>query len=120
MIVVDILSDLSVFVEKGWVDEASELGRILGAFSHWTFDFSGGSYMVLDMQGAEYRDGIIISDPAVISIDQSFGMTDQGAAAILGFFSHHKCNHFCSPLWRKPITGDVNVDCTKGTKFTLK
>ena len=81
------------------------------AFMHWSWVHTGGEVMVSDLQGTRWtkyngeRGGYILTDPAIISLSNSYGQTDTGAEGMLMFFYNHKCNRFCEFL-PKPTTSD--------------
>lgn len=41
--------------------------------------------------GGFYRDGVILTDPVILSRQRLFGVTDLGADGISTFFHHHTC-----------------------------
>ena len=78
------------------------------AFMHWSWVHTGGELMVSDLQGVWTKGdggGFILTDPAIISLNNSYGQTDTGAEGMLMFFYKHKCNQFCESLPR-PTIGD--------------
>ncbi|XP_016362233.1 transient receptor potential cation channel subfamily M member 7-like, partial [Sinocyclocheilus anshuiensis] len=70
------------------------------AFSHWTYEYTRGELLVLDLQGV----GEILTDPSVIksgekgSYDMIFGPANLGDDAIRNFRSKHHCNSCCRKL----------------------
>ncbi|XP_063737078.1 transient receptor potential cation channel subfamily M member 7 isoform X2 [Eleginops maclovinus] len=70
------------------------------AFSHWTYEYTRGELLVLDLQGV----GEILTDPSVItsgekgSYDMIFGPANLGDDAIRNFRSKHHCNSCCKKL----------------------
>ncbi|XP_077570184.1 transient receptor potential cation channel subfamily M member 7-like isoform X1 [Stigmatopora nigra] len=70
------------------------------AFSHWTYEYTRGELLVLDLQGA----GEILTDPSVIksgekgSYDMIFGPANLGDDAIRNFRAKHRCNSCCRKL----------------------
>lgn len=61
-----------------WID-------VMQALSHYTYDITNGNLLVCDLQGGIYRDGFIITDPVIMSINQAFGPTDLGSKGISTF-----------------------------------
>eukprot|EP00041_Stephanoeca_diplocostata_P026006 m.693396 g.693396 ORF g.693396 m.693396 type:complete len:711 (+) comp22872_c0_seq3:173-2305(+) len=74
------------------------------AYSHFTYDFTNGYLIVVDVQGVEGVDGggkdiLLLTDPAIhCARHHRFGVTNLRQAGIDGFFKTHKCNKFCSAL----------------------
>ncbi|XP_033972566.1 transient receptor potential cation channel subfamily M member 7 isoform X1 [Trematomus bernacchii] len=70
------------------------------AFSHWSYEYTRGELLVLDLQGV----GEILTDPSVItsgekgSYDMIFGPANLGDDAIRNFRSKHHCNSCCRKL----------------------
>ncbi|KAG7268500.1 hypothetical protein CRUP_025892 [Coryphaenoides rupestris] len=70
------------------------------AFSHWSYEYTRGDLLVLDLQGV----GEILTDPSVIksgekgSYDMIFGPANLGDDAIRNFRAKHHCNSCCRKL----------------------
>ncbi|KAJ8247832.1 hypothetical protein GJAV_G00251040 [Gymnothorax javanicus] len=71
------------------------------AFSHWSYEYTKGELLVLDLQGV----GEILTDPSVIksgekgrSYDMIFGPANLGDDAIRNFCAKHHCNSCCRKL----------------------
>uniref|UniRef100_A0A1A8C7X3 non-specific serine/threonine protein kinase n=1 Tax=Nothobranchius kadleci TaxID=1051664 RepID=A0A1A8C7X3_NOTKA len=70
------------------------------AFSHWTYEYTRGELLVLDLQGV----GEVLTDPSVIksgekgSYDMIFGPANLGDDAIRNFRAKHHCNSCCRKL----------------------
>ncbi|XP_077375924.1 transient receptor potential cation channel subfamily M member 7 isoform X3 [Festucalex cinctus] len=70
------------------------------AFSHWTYEYTRGELLVLDLQGV----GEILTDPSVIksgekgSYGMIFGPANLGDDAIRNFRAKHRCNSCCRKL----------------------
>ncbi|XP_062922363.1 transient receptor potential cation channel subfamily M member 7 isoform X4 [Mobula hypostoma] len=70
------------------------------AFSHWTYEYTRGELLVLDLQGV----GENLTDPSVIkseekqSHDMVFGPANLGEDAVKNFRSRHHCNSCCGRL----------------------
>ncbi len=74
------------------------------AFSHWTYHFSKGKYLMCDIQGIRNKTNYIITDPCICSLNKgTYGVTDIGFKGIIAFFNNHKCNEFCEKVWIKPV-----------------
>ena len=101
--------------EKGFLKWVNNRGEILipsgssdfsmaaEAFAHFSLDASGGKLMVSDLQGV-LKPGmgtcrrIHLTDPQILSWDQSFGAADLGPTAMQTFRSLHVCNALCKKL----------------------
>uniref|UniRef100_A0A8C5MF01 non-specific serine/threonine protein kinase n=1 Tax=Leptobrachium leishanense TaxID=445787 RepID=A0A8C5MF01_9ANUR len=76
------------------------LEKTMLAFSHWTYEYTKGEFLVLDLQGV----GENLTDPCVIkagqgrSHDMIFGPANLGDDAIQNFCSKHECNTCCRNL----------------------
>ncbi|XP_042308186.1 transient receptor potential cation channel subfamily M member 6 isoform X2 [Sceloporus undulatus] len=76
------------------------LEEIMLAFSHWTYEYTRGELLVLDLQGV----GENLTDPSVIkpenrqSRGMAFGPANLGEEAIKNFISKHCCNSCCRKL----------------------
>jgi hypothetical protein len=86
----------------GWSDNTLPWHRVMQALSHFSYHISNGQTVLCDLQGGVYQDGVILTDPVVLSMDQRFGVTDLGNKGISSFFYHHMCNEYCRSSWRKP------------------
>ncbi|KFP82107.1 Transient receptor potential cation channel subfamily M member 7, partial [Apaloderma vittatum] len=70
------------------------LEEVMLAFSHWTYEYTRGELLVLDLQGV----GESLTDPSVIkagekrSYDMVFGPANLGEDAIKNFRAKHHCN----------------------------
>ncbi|XP_066567246.1 transient receptor potential cation channel subfamily M member 6 isoform X1 [Amia ocellicauda] len=70
------------------------------AFSHWTYEYSRGELLVLDLQGV----GENLTDPSVIKAEDKhvqemvFGPANIGDDAIKNFIQKHQCNTCCKKL----------------------
>ncbi|XP_031755066.1 transient receptor potential cation channel subfamily M member 7 isoform X12 [Xenopus tropicalis] len=78
----------------------NKLEKTMLAFSHWTYEYTRGEFLVLDLQGV----GENLTDPSVIkawgrrSQDMIFGPANLGEDAIKNFCSKHQCNTCCRNL----------------------
>lgn len=78
----------------------NSLEEIMLAFSHWTYEYTRGELLVLDLQGV----GENLTDPSVIkaeekrSCDMVFGPANLGEDAIKNFRAKHHCNSCCRKL----------------------
>lgn len=87
----------------GWSDDSTPWPRVMQAISHFSFHISNGQHLLCDLQGGVYNDGVVLTDPVVMSMEGGkYGPTDLGKNGISTFFAHHDCNEFCRSQWRKP------------------
>lgn len=83
-----------------------ELVKLATAFSHFTFQYSGGNLMVTDLQGwyglegGSYHEILILTDPAIHSDLDIFGNTNLKRVGFSKFFTeqHSECNEICHGL----------------------
>lgn len=82
--------------------EDHNLSEIMPAFTHWTWERTDRKMMVCDLQGVKEKvDGTTIytlTDPAVHSVEESFGSTDCGTAGMYKVLGNHRCNDICRQL----------------------
>jgi hypothetical protein len=86
----------------GWSDDELPWPRVMQALSHYSYHKSGGQFVLCDLQGGVYHDGIVLTDPVILSRTRLYGVTDLGAEGISSFFSRHICNEYCRGHWQKP------------------
>jgi len=93
------------------------------ALSHFSSHYSSGQYLLCDLQGGHYFDCYILTDPVVMSANNSkqFGSGDLGKEGIDNFFAHHRCNRFCQGHWNKPVRprASSRIPCSQGTSLSL-
>ncbi|XP_013910030.1 PREDICTED: transient receptor potential cation channel subfamily M member 6 [Thamnophis sirtalis] len=74
------------------------LEEVMLAFSHWSYEYTRGELLVLDLQGV----GESLTDPSVIKPEDKQGMTfgpaNLGEEAFKNFISKHCCNSCCKKL----------------------
>ncbi|KAM6468672.1 transient receptor potential cation channel subfamily M member 6 isoform 2-T2 [Liasis olivaceus] len=74
------------------------LEEVMLAFSHWSYEYTRGELLVLDLQGV----GENLTDPSVIKPEDkqgmAFGPANLGEEAIQNFISKHRCNSCCRKL----------------------
>ena len=68
------------------------------AFMHWSWWYTNGEEMVADLQGVRKDDAYLLTDPAILSLSETYGATDTGVEGMAMFFLHHTCNSLCSNL----------------------
>ena len=74
------------------------IGKAIPTFMHWNWVYSRGEKVVSDIQGVEKQGYYHLTDPAVQSINQEFGLTDLGPYCILVFLAKHNHNEYCKNL----------------------
>lgn len=99
----------------GWKDDSIPWARVMQALSHFTYHVSNGQRLLCDLQGGVYQDGVVLTDPVVLSVNREYGPTDLGPDGIANFFAHHQCNEFCRSEWRKPHCTRHYYRLTAGT-----
>ncbi|KAL7988739.1 hypothetical protein Chor_007658 [Crotalus horridus] len=74
------------------------LEEVMLAFSHWSYEYTRGELLVLDLQGV----GENLTDPSVIKPEDkqgmAFGPANLGEEAFKNFISKHCCNSCCRKL----------------------
>jgi len=80
----------------GWIsDNLTELSLVVQAFSHFSWQYTKGYMMIVDLQGV----GGKLTDPQIHCINQrKFGKGNLGYYGILKFFLTHYCNEYCMKL----------------------
>ncbi|KAL6048918.1 Alpha-type protein kinase domain-containing protein [Balamuthia mandrillaris] len=100
----------------GWVsDDDVPWHRVMQALSHFSYHASGGQFVLCDLQGGVYSNGVVLSDPVILSRTRRYGLTDLGPEGISSFFSTHCCNEFCRSSWATPVDQNAYYEPEKGT-----
>jgi len=86
----------------GWADTSTSWHLVMQAISHYSYHISSGEYILCDMQGGIYTGAVVLTDPVILSRQESYGVTDLGLKGISSFFSQHRCNQYCRGNWIKP------------------
>lgn len=90
---------------SGWTPRVSSAWTdAMQALSHFSYHISNKQVLLCDLQGGSYRKGFVLTDPVVMSSNnsQAYGPTDLGPRGISTFFAHHQCNRFCRSNWGFP------------------
>ncbi|KAL3926101.1 MAG: hypothetical protein SGBAC_013600 [Bacillariaceae sp.] len=111
------------FIEKyqkfnsntGWSDSSTPWPRVMQALSHYSYHSSGGKLLLCDIQGGVYSNGVVLTDPVIMSTTRSYGPTDLGTTGISSFFAYHRCNEYCRSSWSMPRERRATYNPTKGT-----
>eukprot|EP00826_Nyctotherus_ovalis_P043675 TRINITY_DN4627_c0_g1_i2.p1 TRINITY_DN4627_c0_g1~~TRINITY_DN4627_c0_g1_i2.p1 ORF type:complete len:298 (+),score=121.49 TRINITY_DN4627_c0_g1_i2:25-894(+) len=86
----------------GWKrNDKDSITLIANAYSHFTYEFSMGTMIVVDIQGiVNEKEELMITDPAIHSYlhAERFGETNHGRVGMLRFFKTHECNDYCKRL----------------------
>ncbi|NWS89335.1 TRPM6 protein, partial [Toxostoma redivivum] len=96
----------------------SLLEELMLAFSHWTYVYTRGELLVLDLQGV----GENLTDPSVIKPEDKksgkmvFGPANLGEDAIRNFIAKHRCNSCCRKLKLPDLRSDYTLE-TAGPAF---
>ena len=95
------------------------------SFSHFTWIYSKGKRVVMDVQGIFKNKRYYLTDPACQSLDQSFGNSDLGAMGLCKFIICHKHNNICKN-WKwipnnfNNFLKTCNANSIKRTSFTFE
>ncbi|CAB9524585.1 Myosin heavy chain kinase [Seminavis robusta] len=83
---------------NGFVNTAGSLQcQVAQAYSHFSYEESDESEMVVDIQGSGYT----YTDPQLHSQSKEYGRADRGKNGFTDFFRTHKCNFICAALHLK-------------------
>jgi len=104
---------------SGWNESGFSWARAMQALSHFSYHITDGACLLCDLQGGFYKNGIVLTDPAIISSneDGTYGPTDLGPTGISSFFSRHRCNEYCSKDWIVPRDRNRYHHRNKGTSM---
>ena len=89
----------------GYVDTINEDAEPAQAFSHWSFQSTGGEYMVTDVQGVlSDKNTFTLTDPQIQSTREPgrFGLGNLGRKGMQCFFATHQCGPTCLALGLRP------------------
>ena len=74
------------------------ISDLLQAFSHWSYDITAGSMMVVDLQGIETEDQYVLTDASIHCNEPNFGETNFGTYGMELFFKSHTCGSICKSM----------------------
>jgi len=77
--------------------------EIVQAFLHYSFEESGGRFIVSDLQGVARQSEVLLTDPQVLSLTREFGPGDLGAVGYLPCLQSHRCGFACKRLGLHPV-----------------
>ena len=95
------------------------------AFSHFTWIYSKGTKVVMDIQGIFNNDKYYLTDPACQSLNEQFGNSDLGAMGLCKFILCHRHNKYCEKWKWIPKSFDgllktFNATSIKRTSFSFE
>ena len=105
--------------------ENPDFDAFIPAFSHFTWIYSKGTRVVLDVQGIFNNGKYYLTDPACQSLEQIFGLSDLGAMGLCKFILCHKHNNICQDWkWVPPSLNGIlkayNATSIKRTSFSFE
>ena len=105
--------------------ENPDFNAYIPAFSHFTWIYSKGTRVVLDVQGIFNNGQYYLTDPACQSLERKFGLSDLGAMGLCKFVLCHKHNNICQDWkWIPPSLEGVlkayNATSIKRTSFSFE
>ena len=111
---------------KKWCNNYGFLSReslSMPAFMHWSWVHTKGELMVADLQGVRKDNCFFLTDPVIMSMDNSYGCTDTGVEGMIMFFYKHECNQFCRSLPKPSLSdfvGKIPTPMLEAAKFMLQ
>jgi len=73
------------------------------ALSHFSWHFSAGEMLLVDLQGVQEGHKFIFTDPAFHTIDSvGFGELNMGTKGFDSYFKGHTCSHICNGMGLRP------------------
>ena len=103
----------------GWVtDNIAEQTLVAQAFSHFSYQYTQGYLMIIDLQGV----GGFLTDPQIHCLDEDkFGIGNLGYTGFIRFFLTHNCNKYCKALGLvHPNRADFKIDIDNYEFFVEK
>ncbi|NWW79272.1 TRPM6 protein, partial [Climacteris rufus] len=104
------------------ISPISPLEELMLAFSHWSYVYTHGELLVLDLQGV----GENLTDPSVIKPEDKksgkmvFGPANLGEDAIRNFIAKHRCNSCCRRLKLPDLRSSYYTLKTVGPAFEIE
>lgn len=102
---------------SGWSGDGTPWHDVMQALSHFSYHVSGGFMVLCDLQGGVYADGVVLTDPVVMSRSHQLGPTDLGSDGISTFFARHECNKYCRGDWARPARAEIYFPERMGTSM---
>ena len=105
--------------------ENPDFDAYIPAFSHFTWIYSRGTRVVMDVQGVFKNGKYYLTDPACQSLEQKFGNSDLGAMGLCKFILCHKHNNICEnwqwiPKSFEGLLKAYNASSIKRTSFVFE
>lgn len=105
--------------------ENQNYNAYIPAFSHFTWIYSKGKRVVMDVQGIFKNQRYYLTDPAVQTLEGNFGNSDLGAMSLCKFIIFHKHNNICANWKWIPANFDgilkaCNATSIKRTSFKFE
>lgn len=100
----------------------NQLWNCTQALSHFSYHATGGHYVLCDIQGGVLpspSNGVVLTDPVILSHDREFGLADLGTNGISTFFARHKCSRFCKGHWLSPDKKLISFPASVGTTMMV-
>lgn len=105
---------------SGWCSEENlDEVDVLQALSHFSYHRSAGQFLLCDLQGGIYRDGVVLTDPVIMSNNGRFGPTDLGRKGMEQFFYYHDCTQYCQSDWTSVRNPQVHFRRSEKTSMVF-
>eukprot|EP01104_Vermistella_antarctica_P004308 TRINITY_DN14785_c0_g1_i1.p1 TRINITY_DN14785_c0_g1~~TRINITY_DN14785_c0_g1_i1.p1 ORF type:complete len:285 (+),score=27.78 TRINITY_DN14785_c0_g1_i1:89-943(+) len=102
---------------SGWANSDTPWPQVMQAVSHYSYHITKGDVVLCDLQGGIYSNGVVLTDPVILSRSKAYGPTDLGSEGISTFFARHQCNGYCKKHWMKPRDQTVYYEEREGTSM---
>ena len=80
----------------------------LTSFCHYSYDYTDGKYLIVDMQGVMESTRYRLTDPAIHTTKaEQYGELDHGKRGIYNFFATHECTGLCRGLKAPKIPAET-------------
>jgi len=100
-------------------DDSVQHNEAVQAFTHFSFEASGGKLLVADLQGVARDAETLLTDPQVLSLEGDFGPGDLAAAGMRTCLAAHRCGPTCKRLGLEPLNAKMlqRLAASAGTKM---
>ncbi|CAK9037391.1 unnamed protein product [Durusdinium trenchii] len=101
---------------NGYVADALLHNDAVQSFLHFSFEESGGHFIVADLQGVARESEVLLTDPQVLSLTREYGAGDLGTSGYLRCLRAHRCGQACKKLGLTPISSSrmKRIESTAG------